>query len=194
MKRFNPILLVLSFLFALATFPAHGETLTDQKVRSFINTLQALHGMEDNYDDMPEGLDTDESEPGMENMSSIFSSSVEKMKGHRMYDDLKKAVQQHGFSSPEQWGETGDRIFRAWSALEMGQMDQQPSQMNQEMARAMEQIENNPNMSEAQKQQMRNMMGGAKSAMENAANAPEADKQAVRPHLEALRAATESAD
>lgn len=194
MKRFNPILLVLSFLFALVTFQAHGETLTDQKIRSFINTLEALQGMEDNYDDMPEGLDTDEGELGMDNISNIFSSSVESMKGHDAYDDLKKAVQQHGFSSPEQWGETGDRIFRAWSALEMGSMGQQSAQMNEEMARAMEQIENNPNMSEAQKQQMRSMMGGAMSAMDNAANAPEADKNAVRPHLEALRSATESAD
>jgi hypothetical protein len=38
----------------------------------------------------------------------------------------------------------------------------------------MEEMENNPNMSEAQKQQMREMMGGAKSMMDNAASAPEA--------------------
>lgn len=64
--------------------------------------------------------------------------------------------------------------------------------MNQEMAKAMEEINNNPHMSEAQKQQMRDMMGGAMSAMETASNAPEADKRALRPHLDALRAATDS--
>jgi hypothetical protein len=113
------------------------------------------------------------------------------MKGHELYDDLAKAVRSHGFSSPEQWGETGDRIFRAWSALEMGQ---QSGQMNQEMAKAMEEINNNPHMSEAQKQQMRDMMGGAKSMMDHASSAPEADKRAVRPHMEALRSATTEDD
>lgn len=190
MNRINPILLTLTFLFAFAAFPAHAETLTDNKVRSFISSLEALQGMEDKYEDLPADLSDDESDFDMGAMSRIFSSSVGKMKGHDMYDDLKAVVQQHGFSSPEQWGETGDRIFNAWSAVEMGQ---QSVPMNQEMARAMEEIENNPNMSEAQKQQMREMMGGAMSAMDHLKNVPEADKQAVRPHLEALRAATNAA-
>ncbi len=187
MNRINPILLTLTFLFALATFPAHADTLTDQKVRSFISSLEALQGMEDQYEDLPDDLAEEESDFEMEEISRIFSSSVEKMKGHDIYNDLKGVVQQHGFSSPEQWGETGDRIFNAWSALEMGQ---QSGQMNQEMAKALEEMENNPNMGEAQKQQMREIMGGAMSAMDHVKNVPEADKRAVRPHMEALRAAT----
>lgn len=186
MNRTNPFLLTLTFLFALATFPAHAETLTDQKIRSFISSLEALEGMEDKYDQLPDDLGDEDSEFTMEEVSRIFSSSVEKMKGHGMYDDMKGVVQQHGFSSPEQWGETGDRIFNAWSAIEIGQHS---GQFNQEMAEAMKGIENNPNMSEAQKQQMREMMGGAMSAMDNVKNVPEADKQAVRPHMERLRSA-----
>lgn len=173
-------------LFALTPFSAHADTLTDNTVRSFINSLEAMQGMENQYDDLPDELATQEGDFGMDEMSRIFSSSVENMKGHEVYDDLAEVVRDHGFSSPEQWGETGDRIFRAWSAIEMGQ---QSGQMNQEMAEAMEQINNNPNMSEAQKQQMREMMGGAQSMMDHASTAPEADKQAVRPHLEALRSA-----
>lgn len=187
MKRLYAILFTFFCLFAFASVPAHAEALTDQKVRSFINSLEALQGMEDKYDTLPDDLATEESDLGMDDMSSIFSSSVERMEGHEMYDDLSRVVKQHGFSGPEQWGQTGDRILRAWSAIEMGK---NAGQMNQEMEKAMAQIENNPNMSEAQKQQMREMMGGAKSAMDSAANAPEADKQAVRPHLEALRSAT----
>ena len=191
MVRLRPILYTLICLFALAPLSAQSETLTDNKVRSFISSLKAMQGMEDEYDNLPEDLATDEGDMGMEAMSQIFSSSVENMKGHDIYDDMADIVSNHGFSSPEQWGEIGDRIFRAWSSIEMGQ---QSGQMNQEMARAMKEIENNPNMSEAQKQQMRKMMGGAKTMIDNASKAPEADKQAVRPHLDALRSATMDQD
>lgn len=181
----------LIFLSCLLIFSStvHAESLTDQKIRSFISSLEALQGMEDEFDELTDDLSAEEQAAEMPDLSRIFSSSVEQMKGHDMYNQLEEVVQQHGFSSAEQWGETGDRIFHAWSALEMGE---QSGEMNQEMAKALEEIDNNPHMSEAQKQQMRQMMGGAMSAYKQAANAPEADKRAVRPHLEALRAATES--
>lgn len=187
MKPLTSILFTFLCVLAFGPLSAHAQSLTDDKVRSFISSLEALQGMEEEYDDLPDDLATSEDEIGMDDMSSLFSRSVEQMKGHEMYNKLEDVVQQHGFSGPEQWGETGDRIFRAWTALEMGK---QGGGMSQEMARAMEEIDNNPNMSEAQKQQMREMMGGAKSAMDQAASAPEADKQAVRPHMEALRSAT----
>lgn len=189
MARLHPILFTLACLLALSPLTVHAEALTDQTIRSFISSLEALQGMEDDYDELADELANEKDDGEMPDMSRIFSSSVEEMKGHDMYNKLEDVVQQHGFSSPEQWGEIGDRIFHAWGALEMGK---QSGDMNQEMARAMEEIDNNPHMSEAQKQQMREMMGGAMSAVEQAANAPEADKQAVRPHIEALRAATES--
>lgn len=189
MKRSHPILFTLACLLALSPLTVHAEALTDEKVQSFISSLETLQGMEDEFEELNEELATEEDATEMPDMSRIFSSSVEKMKGHEMHDRLEEVVQQHGFSSPEEWGRTGDRIFQAWSALEMGE---QSGQVDQEMAKAMEEIDNNPNMSEAQKQQMREMMSGAMSAYKQAANAPEADKRAVRPHIEALRGATES--
>lgn len=181
-------LTVFCCLFALAS-TAHAESLTDSTVRSFINSLETLQSMEDEFEGLAEDMSTEDGAEQRPDLSRIFSSSVEKMEGHGMYRQLEDVVQQHGFSSPEEWGKTGDRIFQAWSALEMGE---QSGQMNQEMAKAMEEINNNPNMSEAQKQQMREMMGGAMSAYEQAANAPEEDKRAVRPHMDALRSATDA--
>lgn len=189
MIRLKPALLTLIYLFALFPLGAHAETLTDQTIRAFISSLEELQSMEDEFTELTEDLAADEDTMEMPDMSRILSSSVEQMKGHAMYSEIEDVVRQHGFSSAEQWASTGDRIFHAWSALEMGE---QSAQMNQEMARAMEEIDNNPNMSEAQKQQMREMMGGAMSAFEGAANAPEADKQAVRPHMDALRSAMNS--
>ena len=189
MSRLHPVLLTIVCLFALSPLGAHAETLTDQTVRAFISSLEELQTMEDEFSELTEDLSDEEDTAEMPDMSRIFSSSIEQMKGHDMYNQLEDVVQQHGFSNAEQWGRTGDRIFHAWSALEMGE---QSGQVNQEMAKAMEEIDNNPNMSEAQKQQMREMMGGAMSAYKEAANAPEADKRAVRPHIEALRWATEA--
>ena len=189
MIRLHPVLLTVVCLLALSPLLAHAEPLTDQKIRSFISSLEQLQGMEDEFEELNEDLATEEDAAEMPDMSRLFSSSVEKMKGHEMHDRLEKVVHQHGFDGTEQWGRIGDRIFHAWSALEMGE---QSGQVDQEMAKAMAEIDNNPNMSEAQKQQMREMMGGAMSAYKQAANAPEADKQAVRPHLEDLRMAIES--
>ena len=191
MNRFNPALVPLLFLLSFAPFAAQAETLTDQTIRSFISSLETLQGMENEFDAMKEDFPAEKGGRGTEmpDMSRIFSSSIERMKGHDMYNRLEDVVEQHGFANPEAWAKTGDRVFQAWSALEMGE---QSGEMNQEMAKAMEEINNNPHMSEAQKQQMRDMMGGAMSAMETASKAPEADKRALRPHLDALRSATES--
>ena len=191
MNRFSPALVPLLLLLLLAPFAAQAETLTDQTIRSFISSLETLQGMESEFDEMTEDFPAEKGERGgeMPDMSRIFSSSIERMKGHDLYNRREDVVEQHGFANPESWAKTGDRIFQARSALEMGE---QSNTMNQEMAKAMEEINNNPHMSEAQKQQMRDMMGGAMSAMETASNAPEADKRALRPHLDALRAATDS--
>lgn len=189
MTRLHPVLLTVACLFALSSLSVQAETLTDNTIRSFISSLEELQTMEDEFSELTEDMSAKEDAAEMPDMSRIFSSSLEQMKGHDMYNEIEDVVQNHGFSSAEQWGQTGDRIFHAWSSLEMGE---QSGEMNQEMAKAMEEIDNNPNMSEAQKQQMREMMGGATSAFEAAANAPEADKQAVRPHLDALRSATEA--
>lgn len=191
MNRFNPVCLTLLLLLYLAPVTAQAETLTDQTIRSFISSLETLQGTENEFDEMTEELSAERSgdDAKMPDMSRMLSSSIERMKGHDMYNQLEDVVEQHGFANPDAWAKTGDRIFHAWSALEMGE---QSDTMNQEMAKAMEEINNNPHMSEAQKQQMRDMMGGAMSAMETASNAPEADKRAVRPHLNELRAVTNS--
>ncbi|NMT62962.1 hypothetical protein [Marinobacter orientalis] len=187
MKPLHPFLLALVCLLLLTPLAANAETLTDQTIRSFISSLEALQDMEEEFDELTDDLSAEEEAAEMPDMSRLFSSSVEKRKGHDAYNRMEDVVQQHGFSSAEDWGRTGDRIFRAWSALEMGE---QSGEANREMARAMEEINNNPNMSEAQKQQMREMMGGAMSAYEQAANAPEEGKRAVRPHMDALRSVT----
>lgn len=187
MKRLTSHWLTLAFtlLFPLI---AGADSLTDEQVRAFINTLKDAETLEDDFDDLNRELPA-AGDGAMPDFSSIFSDSVKQMRGHASYERLEDIVEDHGFDSMEQWGTTGDRVFQAWMAIEM---EQRHPEMAREMANAMDAINNNPNLTEAQKQQMRAMMGGATTAMDNARNAPEADKQAVRPHMDTLRSVTES--
>ncbi|MEQ9547929.1 MAG: hypothetical protein RIK85_18160 [Marinobacter sp.] len=181
--------LVVTLLFTTSTLAA--DRLTNEKVRAFINTLQEAETLEDDFDQLNEQMPGSGNPSEMPDFSSIFSDSVNQMRGHEAYNRMEGIVKENGFDSMEEWGATGDRVFQAWVAIEME--DQHP-QMAREMAAAMDEINNNPNLSEAQKEQMRAMMGGATAAMESARQAPEADKQAVRPHMQALRAVTESGE
>ncbi|MEX2473683.1 hypothetical protein [Marinobacter sp.] len=183
--------LTLFFTLAFAMSGAAAETLTDDKVRAFISTLEDAESLEADFEELNQDMPGSESRSEMPDFSSIFSDSVERMRGHEAYDRMSGIVKDHGFNSMEEWGTTGDQVFQAWMAIEM---EEQHPEMAREMAGAMDQINNNPNLSEAQKEQMRSMMGGATAAMESANQAPEADKQAVRPHRDALRSVTESGD
>lgn len=184
-----PSRFMLVCLLLLTPLAARAEPLTEQAVRSFIHTLEAFQSMEGEFQGLTEDLESQNKDMRMPDMSRIFSSSVEKMKGHEAYGRMEEVVQEQGFDSVESWGKAGDRIVHAWSALEMSKHS---GMSGDEMSQAMGKINNNPNMSEAQKEQMRQMMGGAISAMQQAANAPEADKQAVRPFLDDLRSATKA--
>ncbi len=168
---------------------ATADSLTDERVRAFINTLQDAETLEEDLDELNQDLPDADHGSEMPDFSSIFSDSVDKMRGHDTYDRMEAIVEDHGFDSMEAWGATGDRVFQAWMAIEV---ENQHPEMAREMAGVMDEINNNPSLSEAQKEQMRTMMGGATSAMETARQAPESDKQAVRPHMETLRAVTES--
>ncbi|EON92247.1 hypothetical protein MARLIPOL_11511 [Marinobacter lipolyticus SM19] len=181
--------LVVTLLFTTSTLAA--DRLTNEKVRAFISTLQEAETLDDDFDQLNEQMPGSGNPSEMPDFSSIFSDSVNQMRGHEAYNRMEGIVKENGFDSMEEWGATGDRVFQAWMAIEME--DQHP-QMARKMAAAMDEINNNPNLSEAQKEQMRAMMGGATAAMESARQAPESDKQAVRPHMQALRAVTESGE
>ncbi|MDX1599457.1 hypothetical protein [uncultured Marinobacter sp.] len=191
MQHSLSLCLVLALTLLLTTSPLAADSLTNEKVRAFINTLQEAETLEDDFDQLNEQMQGSRNPSDMPDFSSIFSDSVNQMRGHEAYNRMEDIVKNNGFDSMEDWGATGDRVFQAWMAIEME--DQHP-QMAREMAAAMDEINNNPNLSEAQKEQMRSMMGGATAAMESARQAPAADKQAVRPHMQALRAVTESGE
>lgn len=189
MKRALSLCLAMALTLLFTTSPVAADSLTDEKVRAFISTLQEAETLEGDFDQLNEEMPGSGNPSEMPDFSSIFSDSVTKMRGHEAYNRMEDIVEDNGFDSMEEWGATGDRVFQAWMAIEM---ENQHPEMVREMAGAMDEINNNPHLTEAQKEQMRAMMGSATSALESASKAPEADKQAVRPHMEALESVTGS--
>ncbi|MCC5873009.1 MAG: hypothetical protein JJU22_11480 [Gammaproteobacteria bacterium] len=80
---------------------------------------------------------------------------------YRRDSDVRGMIRERGFRSADEWGNISARITMGMVSLEMG--DVQP-EMDSEMARAMREMENNPNvppqMREMMRQQMQQAMGG----------------------------------
>ncbi|MGO3296666.1 MAG: hypothetical protein ACTILN_13455 [Marinobacter sp.] len=174
---------VLGLVLVVASFSAHAEKLTDNTIRAFITTLEKAQTLEPEFEEL-----NNDDDSKMPDFSRIFSSSVEELKGEEAYGRMENLVQKNGFENLTQWAATGDRIYGAWMAIEMA--DQSP-EINQEMQRAMAELDNNPNMSAEQKAQMRSLMEAGLGVTKVASEAPPADIEAVKPHMNALRAVTQ---
>lgn len=184
--RYRQMTVVLALILSLVSFSAHAEKLTDNTIRSFITTLEKAQALESEFED----LNNKENIESID-LSKIFSSSVERLKGEDAYDRLEDLVQDNDFNNLDEWAATGDRIYSAWMAIEMA--DQSP-ELTQEMKSAMADLENNPNMSDQQKAQMRSMMEAALGVTQMANEAPPADIEAVRPHVKELKTITDHND
>lgn len=179
---------LLIAMFALASAPTRAQDLSEQTIRSFIETLKAAESLEPELEALSEEIAADRAGETPD-VSRLFSDTVQSLESKPMYDRLEDIAQDRGFSNLKEWGTTGDRIFRAWMAIEL---EEENPGAQQEIASALAEIENSPQLTEAQKAQMRAMMESAMNAMESARNAPQQDINAVRPHVDMLRNYAES--
>src|SRR5690625_2786469 len=128
----------MMLLFVFLTAQASSSNLTDAQVRNFIASMPDVEVLGEQYPEIDDGLDEDDDEIDFTNP---ISSGIAKMRGQEAYKSLSQIVKRHGFSSPEQWGQVGDRVVRAMMALSM---DEDYSSARAEMAEAMKQIDDNP--------------------------------------------------
>lgn len=178
--RFRAVLIFT--LLVLNASMARAEALTGPQIERFITSLKALQSMEADFEAAAPELD--QGDPAsLPRLDTLMSDAVTRMKGHSLYDRMNQVVKQHGFEGVDQWSQIGDRILNAFVARQMGAQSQD---VRKEMEQALAQIENNPNMTDAQKQQMKSMMGGAVSSVEAMAKAPQEDVKAIGPYMEAL--------
>lgn len=176
---------LLALLLSILAFTAQAEKLTDSTIGAFIASMQEAQALQDQYEDTEGWPDPDTDDiDSIPDMTRLFSSGVEKMKGTPAYGKFEGVVKKHGFDNLQSWASVGDRVFAAMMAIEMKGAGDGGS----EMAEAMAEMENDPNMSPEMKAQMRAMMGAALNITKAADNVPAADIEAVRPHMKALQA------
>lgn len=175
----------LALLLSIVALTAQAEKLTDKTIGAFIASMHEAQALQDQYEDTEGWPDPDtDSLDSIPDMTRLFSSGVEEMKGTPAYGKFEDVVNKHGFKDLQSWASVGDRVFAAMMAIEL----KDGGGGNAEMAEALAEIENDPNMSPEVKAQMRAMMGAAVNITKMADNVPAADIEAVRPHLQALEA------
>ena len=182
----NRMLMVIA-IFGLLTVTGYtqAEPLTDAEVRRFIDAMGEMQTLADQYDnDVLAEIESEAGNKSAPDWSRVFSSSLERLEGTDLYSHIEDIARANDFENAQEYGRVGDRVFNAMMASEMG--EQAPG-VQAEMAKAMKEIERNPNMSAAQKKQMMEIMRGSMGMMDSVADAPEADIRTLRPHMEELR-------
>lgn len=189
MSKAIALLAATAFLLFALGLHAGQPALTDDQIRRYVASLQDLEELGDRIDDdeLDPAFDTENGQADLERMMrNPMSSAVTALEGHEAYGDFTRIVSRHGFATPQQWGEVGDRIVRAYMTL---QMEREQPRVQEEMKQALREIENNQHMSAAQKEQMRTMLEQSMAGMKAMTGAPREDVEAVRANEDTVRLA-----
>jgi hypothetical protein len=191
MSKAIALLAATAFLLFALGLHAGQPALTDDQIRRYVASLQDLEELGDRIDEdeLDPAFDAEDGQVDLESMmKNPMSSAVAALEGHEAYGDFTRIVSRHGFATPQQWGEVGDRVVRAYMTL---QMEREQPRVQEEMKQALREIENNPHMSAAQKEQMRTMLEQSMAGMKAMTGAPREDVEAVRANEDAVRLAFE---
>ncbi len=118
--------------------------------------------------------------PTPEDIQRVYTTMYEHDAG------LRETIQDHGFETAEEWGDVSTRITLGLASLEMAQA---APEMDAEMARAMAEMENNPNIPPQMRAMMEQAMSGVQKLREGAR---EEDLPALRAMQGELRAFMET--
>jgi hypothetical protein len=178
-------LLLLTFLLAVSSVQAQTQPrLTDLQIESFIASVKELRAMDADF-----GAAVPDLTKGPANfpkLDTLISDAVARLDNTVLYAELNDVVQQHGFENAKTWGRIGDRILNAYIAHQAGAHDKA---LRDKIAETVSRIENNPDMTEAQKKQMKALIGGTVAYVEAMVTAPQQDIDAIQPHMGALNSA-----
>lgn len=180
MKRISIPLLILGMLVSMPLLA--GDALTAETVRSFIDSLKDLEQLGKKYENDP-AFDTGKNQSVdqvVQQMQSPFTSMNNAMSGSKAYDEYISLLKRNGFNSPEQWGQTGNRIYRAMAAVQMEK--EMPKDIDQQMAQAQEQMKAS-GMSAEQQKMMMDMMAASKQMIQQFRDVPRADRDVVEPYI-----------
>lgn len=159
-----------------------GAPLQENEVRRFLATLDPLEELGQRYDES----DFDNIEINPDDGFAPMAASLEEFRGHEGYPELQAILADQDFTDEDRWAEVGDRTLRAYMAL---QIREQHPNMLQEMTAALEQIENQPGVSEEQRASMLEMMGPAVAIARSIEQVSDEDLQmaeTMRPEIDAV--------
>jgi len=153
-----------------------GPPLTKAKAESFVACLGDIIEIGKKYDgdDAPAltGHLTDDD----------FGASIAAMSAHPAYKEISAALEKHGFEDPEEWAQTSQRFLSAYSALKL---EEQDTDINAQMKKAIDQIRENTMLTDEQKDQMIDMMKAQQQLFDDfQGDTSDADKEAVKAVME----------
>ncbi|WP_417319876.1 hypothetical protein [Emcibacter sp.] len=179
---FKKLFTAAGVLFLLAGTPllAMAETpLTGPRIENFLDTWSPLQQLGEKY-----SLDFQNSPPpevNQENGFNPFLSSLNILKGHQAYGEFMSILKGAGFSSPEEWATTANRVMRAYMASSFDAGEHSMSSI--EIKDAIKQVQENPHISDVQKQAIINNLKNSVAAVNSMKNVSQDDLNAVKPYL-----------
>lgn len=176
----------IGLFLGLLLLSAHvaAASLTDAQVKNYIASVKAFDQME--FDNDAFGSWLAEAEVGGDDSDGLLSmvKMVKQSPRDANYKKAEQIVQQHKFSSLQQWAEVADKVHAAAIALMLGADNRS---LQNEMQRAKAEIENMKGLSAEQKEMMLSMAtAGLDMVSDWGAGASDADIKVVRRHLTEL--------
>ncbi len=155
-----------------------ASALDSDAVERFTASMEALHAYED---ENPFDLDEpEEPEEFVQVMRAPMSSQLDQMRDHEAFGDVQRIVGEHGFADVESWAVTGDRVLRAFTALEI---EEETPDLRAELEQTRAQIQEAPGMSQEQRDMALKMIEQTMvPMMEVLDDVPQEDRDAVAPH------------
>jgi len=175
------IALLATLLLSSSTFAAG---LTDKDVKNWLTSYQSVMAWSKTQDQKDLQFMDKNKNPDMAHM---FANSITEMKSHKIYGSFAGVLKKSGYSDPMAWGQMGDRIMSATMAVELEKRNTTSAAAKVQMQQALQQIQNNPNMSPEQKAQLQQMMGMSNQLLDVADKVPAEDKDAVRRNADLIK-------
>ena len=169
--------LVALFAALMLQASCFAANLTDKDVQKWVSSYKAVIQWSKAQDKKDLEFMKHQQRP---DMSHLFSSSLQEMKGHKVYDGFTKVLEQNGYKDPMVWGRLGDRIMTATMAEELEKRKTTSAETKAKMEKAMQAIDANPNLPAEQKAKLKQMMSMSSELLDVADKVPQADKDVIK--------------
>ncbi|UZE96043.1 hypothetical protein [Alkalimarinus alittae] len=180
MSVFTPSTILKSFAIAITLFIAsavHAEQpLTKQAIEKWLSSIDSIQA----WSDSVEVLQDDSSDDAED--SFTVDGMLNQLKAANVYDEAEDVVQKGGFDSLEQFADIQIRIVKAMMSLEIDK-----GYAGGEIQAHLDQIKNNPHISEEQKAMAMNMIQSSIDMAKSMANSSPADKAAIKPYIQQIQ-------